>query len=139
MSLTAVCGQACVNGGTCLRPNHCACPLGWTGHQCQTGEHLYARAHTSTHPRECINTFPYLSCLSDVDECSAQQPCSQECVNTAGSYRCVCREGFSLAGDGRSCQSLPPPASPPHTPATPTPASQATVGGHRHPSTDAGK
>ncbi|XP_078145652.1 epidermal growth factor-like protein 7 isoform X3 [Centroberyx gerrardi] len=33
----AVCGQACVNGGTCLRPNHCACPLGWTGHQCQTG------------------------------------------------------------------------------------------------------
>uniref|UniRef100_UPI003AAB38B8 epidermal growth factor-like protein 7 isoform X1 n=1 Tax=Centroberyx gerrardi TaxID=166262 RepID=UPI003AAB38B8 len=112
----AVCGQACVNGGTCLRPNHCACPLGWTGHQCQT----------------------------DVDECSVQQPCSQECVNTAGSYRCVCREGFGLAGDGRSCQSLPPPATPPppppppHTPASPTQSSQATVGGHRQPSTDAG-
>ncbi|XP_076613864.1 epidermal growth factor-like protein 7 [Chaetodon auriga] len=105
----AVCGQPCVNGGICLRPNQCACPLGWTGHQCQT----------------------------DVDECSEQRPCVQECVNTAGSYRCACRDGFRLAGDGRSCQSLllpPPPPPPPATPPSPTQNSQATVGGH----TDAG-
>ncbi|XP_040013794.1 epidermal growth factor-like protein 7 [Xiphias gladius] len=104
----AVCGQACVNGGTCLRPNQCACPLGWTGHQCQT----------------------------DVDECSEQRPCAQECLNTAGSYRCACRGGFGLAGDGRSCQSLPPPPPPPPPamPPAPTQTSQATVGGH----TDAG-
>ncbi|XP_035040211.1 epidermal growth factor-like protein 7 [Hippoglossus stenolepis] len=95
----AVCGQTCVNGGTCLRPNQCACPLGWTGHQCQ----------------------------SDVDECSERRPCDQECVNTAGSYRCTCRDGFRLDGDGRSCQSLPPPPPPPATPSSPT---QATVGGH---------
>ncbi|XP_028272979.1 epidermal growth factor-like protein 7 [Parambassis ranga] len=100
----AVCGQPCVNGGTCLRPNQCACPLGWTGPQCQT----------------------------DVDECSEQQPCAQLCVNTAGSYRCACRDGFGLAGDGRSCRSLPPPPPPPATP--PSYPSQATVGGH----TDAG-
>ncbi|XP_023278078.1 epidermal growth factor-like protein 7 [Seriola lalandi dorsalis] len=100
----AVCGQACVNGGTCLRPNQCACPIGWTGHQCQT----------------------------DVDECSEQRPCAQGCVNTAGSYRCACRGGFRLAGDGRSCQSLPPPPPPPlrTTSPTPTQPSQATVGGH---------
>uniref|UniRef100_A0A671WEG6 EGF-like-domain, multiple 7 n=1 Tax=Sparus aurata TaxID=8175 RepID=A0A671WEG6_SPAAU len=73
----AVCGQPCVNGGTCLRPNQCACPLGWTGHRCQT----------------------------DVDECSERRPCAQECVNTAGSYRCACRDGFRLTGDGHSCQS----------------------------------
>ncbi|XP_019937078.2 epidermal growth factor-like protein 7 [Paralichthys olivaceus] len=95
----AVCGQTCVNGGTCLRPNQCACPLGWTGHQCQ----------------------------SDVDECSERRPCAQECVNTAGSYRCTCRDGFRLSGDGRTCQSLPPPPPPPSTPSSPT---QATVGGH---------
>ncbi|KAL7377073.1 hypothetical protein ABVT39_021352 [Epinephelus coioides] len=100
----AVCGHPCGNGGTCLRPNQCACPLGWTGNQCQT----------------------------DVDECSEQQPCAHECVNTAGSYRCVCRGGFMLAGDGRSCQGLPPPPPPPPPPTTQT--SQATVGGH----TDAG-
>ncbi|KAK5852342.1 hypothetical protein PBY51_023817 [Eleginops maclovinus] len=96
----AVCGQACMNGGTCLRPNQCGCPLGWTGHQCQT----------------------------DVDECSEQHPCAQECVNTAGSYRCACRDGFRLTGDGHSCQSLLPPPPPP------PPTTQATAGGH----TDAG-
>ncbi|XP_069556972.1 LOW QUALITY PROTEIN: epidermal growth factor-like protein 7 [Brachyistius frenatus] len=100
----AVCGQPCVNGGTCLRPNQCGCPLGWTGRQCQT----------------------------DVDECSERQPCAQQCVNTAGSYRCACRDGFRLTGDGHSCQSLPPPH-PPHPPPPPPPP-RKTVGGH----TDAG-
>ncbi|XP_061589794.1 epidermal growth factor-like protein 7 isoform X2 [Cololabis saira] len=103
----AVCGRPCVNGGTCLRPNQCACPLGWMGHQCQT----------------------------DVDECQGRHPCDQQCVNTAGSYRCVCREGFRLAGDGRSCQSLPPASppppssSPPPPPPPPSHTSQTTVGG----------
>ncbi|XP_072227364.1 epidermal growth factor-like protein 7 isoform X2 [Leuresthes tenuis] len=97
----AVCGQPCVNGGTCLKPNQCACPLGWTGHRCQT----------------------------DVDECSGRQLCTQQCVNTAGSYRCACRDGFRLAGDGHSCQSLPPAASSPPPP-SPSQSSQATVGGH---------
>ncbi|KAG7498258.1 epidermal growth factor 7 [Solea senegalensis] len=106
----AVCPQSCINGGTCFKPNQCACPLGWTGQQCQ----------------------------SDMDECSEQRPCAQECVNTAGSYRCACRDGFRLASDGRSCQSLPPsppPPPPPPPPASsPTQTSQGTVGGH----TDAG-
>ncbi|KAF7659733.1 hypothetical protein LDENG_00293480 [Lucifuga dentata] len=102
----AVCSQACMNGGTCLRPNQCACPLGWMGHQCQT----------------------------DVDECSEQRPCSQECVNTAGSYVCVCREGFRLTGDSRSCQSLPA-----QSPPSPTQSSQAAVGGHGPSSADEGR
>ncbi|XP_024155680.1 epidermal growth factor-like protein 7 [Oryzias melastigma] len=75
----AVCRQPCINGGTCLRPNRCACPPGWTGDQCQT----------------------------DVDECSGEHPCVQQCVNTAGSYRCACGDGFRLAADGRLCQTLP--------------------------------
>ncbi|KAJ8339188.1 hypothetical protein SKAU_G00359740 [Synaphobranchus kaupii] len=77
----AMCAQACVNGGTCMRPNHCACLLGWTGQRCET----------------------------DMDECGGLNPCSQHCINTAGSYRCRCRDGYRLAGDGHSCESLPPP------------------------------
>ncbi|CAG5867625.1 unnamed protein product [Menidia menidia] len=100
----AVCGRPCVNGGTCLRPDQCGCPPGWTGHQCQT----------------------------DVDECSGRRPCGQQCLNTPGSYRCACGEGFRLSGDGRSCQSLPPaPSSPPplpHPPPPPSQSSQATAG-----------
>lgn len=94
----ALCAEPCVNGGTCLKPNKCACPPGWTGHQCQT----------------------------DVDECVGRQPCAQLCVNTAGSYRCACRDGFRLAGDGRSCHQLP---SPPPAPA-PTQSGEAAAGGH---------
>ncbi|XP_030625685.1 epidermal growth factor-like protein 7 isoform X2 [Chanos chanos] len=86
-----VCMQACLNGGTCLKPNHCACPMGWMGHLCQT----------------------------DVDECSEQHHCSHVCVNTAGSYRCVCGDGFGLAEDGRTCRSLPAPS--PHSPPPPSP------------------
>ncbi|XP_068191480.1 epidermal growth factor-like protein 7 [Antennarius striatus] len=103
----AVCGRPCANGGTCSRPDQCVCPPGWTGRQCQ----------------------------SDVDECVEGWRCAQECVNTAGSFRCACGDGFSLAGDGRSCQSLPPPPLPPPTPPSFTQTSQATVGGH----TDAGE
>lgn len=72
MSLTAMCDQACENGGTCLRPNQCACPLGWTGHQCQTGKHTCTHIHIylyiHTHKSVCayshthINPFPCLSC-----------------------------------------------------------------------------
>ncbi|TNM92220.1 hypothetical protein fugu_019232 [Takifugu bimaculatus] len=94
----AVCVKPCVNGGTCVRPNLCACPLGWKGYRCQT----------------------------DVDECKEQQPCAQTCVNTLGSYQCACREGSSLTGDGRSCQSIP--STPPPAPLPST--SQTPVGGH---------
>ncbi|XP_014823969.1 PREDICTED: epidermal growth factor-like protein 7 isoform X1 [Poecilia mexicana] len=94
----ALCAEPCANGGTCLKPNKCACPPGWTGHRCQT----------------------------DVDECGGRQPCAQLCMNTAGSYRCACRDGFTLAGDGRSCHQLPPPPPSP----TPTQGSRAAVGGH---------
>ncbi|XP_066502443.1 epidermal growth factor-like protein 7 [Hoplias malabaricus] len=85
----AVCLQECVNGGSCVRPNHCSCPIGWTGRYCQI----------------------------DVDECKGSHACAQQCVNSAGSYRCVCADGFSLAEDGRSCQGQPPP--PPTTPSQP--------------------
>lgn len=88
----AVCVQPCQNGGTCHRPNQCSCPAGWKGRQCQ----------------------------ADVDECVEGQLCAQQCVNTAGSYRCVCDEGYTINADGRTCKRLPPPpTSPPPPPIAP--------------------
>jgi len=48
-------------------------------------------------------------CMAEVDECrrtfgdGESGPCNDnaECVNTAGSYRCVCRDGYSV--DGLTC------------------------------------
>lgn len=40
----------------------------------------------------------------DIDECAAHQFCDQhaECINTLGSYRCICKNGYS--GNGISCK-----------------------------------
>ncbi|NXU69135.1 EGFL7 protein, partial [Horornis vulcanius] len=49
------------------------------------------------------------SCVPDVDECASQSHgCSQLCINTAGSFHCACRDGFSLAADAKGCQPLVP-------------------------------
>ncbi|ESN94954.1 hypothetical protein HELRODRAFT_87238, partial [Helobdella robusta] len=38
------------------------------------------------------------------NECeTSDHQCQQTCVNTIGSYRCQCSDGFELASDGRSC------------------------------------
>ncbi len=39
---------------------------------------------------------------SDIDEC-ASSPCGDVCVNTNGSFRCVCTSNTTLDTDGRSC------------------------------------
>ncbi|XP_054705168.1 epidermal growth factor-like protein 7 isoform X5 [Grus americana] len=54
-----------------------------------------------------------LSCNRDVDECAGQSHgCGQLCINTAGSYRCTCQDGFSLAADNKACQPLAPAPGP---------------------------
>ncbi|KAM6297217.1 epidermal growth factor-like protein 7 [Aegotheles albertisi] len=81
----ALCWMPCQNGGSCTFPGRCACLLGWTGRDCQT----------------------------DVDECASQSHgCAQLCINTAGSYRCACRDGFILAADNKACQPLVPAPEP---------------------------
>ncbi|XP_047553478.1 collagen and calcium-binding EGF domain-containing protein 1 isoform X5 [Lutra lutra] len=45
---------------------------------------------------------PY--CL-DIDECATSNEtlCAHTCINTVGSYRCECREGYIQEDDGRAC------------------------------------
>nr|XP_033771272.1 epidermal growth factor-like protein 8 [Geotrypetes seraphini] len=90
----ALCHKPCRNGGSCSRPNVCLCRPGWGGKYCQI----------------------------DVDECRTPiHSCSQQCVNTPGSYHCACHPGFSLGADGKSCQELPTPS-----PALPTSGQSST-------------
>ncbi|XP_076836383.1 epidermal growth factor-like protein 7 isoform X1 [Brachyhypopomus gauderio] len=96
---TAVCTQECVNGGSCVRPNNCACTIGWTGRYCQI----------------------------DVDECNGAHGCAQSCVNTAGSYQCECAGGFRLAEDGRSCLRLLPPPPPSSHSSQPAPSNRSPI------------
>lgn len=39
-------------------------------------------------------------CVPDVDECqeSALSPCQHQCLNTLGSFRCICHPGYQLSG-----------------------------------------
>ncbi|XP_068910634.1 platelet endothelial aggregation receptor 1-like isoform X1 [Tenebrio molitor] len=70
------CAAPCLNGGVCTPPTICICPPGYSGPRCE----------------------------QDVDECKKFKPCDQICYNTPGSYKCECKENFSLQKDGQSCR-----------------------------------
>lgn len=42
----------------------------------------------------------------DVDECTTSYPCSQRCINTHGSFHCLCVDGFEFSpNDPTICKS----------------------------------
>ncbi|XP_053563560.1 epidermal growth factor-like protein 6 [Bombina bombina] len=70
----AVCEQGCKHG-ECLGANKCKCFPGFTGK----------------------------SCSHDLNECGLKpRPCEHRCMNTHGSYKCYCLNGYMLMPDG-SC------------------------------------
>lgn len=43
----------------------------------------------------------------DIDECSLGFPCSQQCINTYGTYKCLCTDGYEIQpGNPNGCKSL---------------------------------
>ncbi|XP_071476683.1 uncharacterized protein [Diadema antillarum] len=72
---TPICEDGCVHG-TCVSPNQCRCDPGYTGSNCN----------------------------ADLNECGLEpRPCNQRCINTHGSYRCHCEQGYLLEEDGKTC------------------------------------
>uniref|UniRef100_A0A8D0GBV3 Growth arrest specific 6 n=1 Tax=Sphenodon punctatus TaxID=8508 RepID=A0A8D0GBV3_SPHPU len=58
---------------------YCHCKKGWRGQKCE----------------------------QDINECSEQNgSCGQICVNTEVSYRCLCRNGYALLGDNKTCDDI---------------------------------
>ncbi|GAB1601778.1 fibrillin-1-like, partial [Argonauta hians] len=47
-----------------------------------------------------------VSCL-DIDECEKKKvKCAQQCINTVGSYRCECNDGYTLHPKGYTCTDI---------------------------------
>ena len=43
----------------------------------------------------------------DIDECSLGFPCSQQCINTYGTYKCLCTDGYEIQpANPNGCKSL---------------------------------
>ncbi|XP_054909485.1 complement component C1q receptor [Poeciliopsis prolifica] len=101
------CAQKCRQDGGTVR---CSCREGWElekdGFSCRMTD--LCRPDTCEH--SCVMSEDGVSCrcpsgfklsenqrnCSDVDECLSQACDYGSCVNTVGSYRCVCGDGFRL-------------------------------------------
>uniref|UniRef100_A0A1A8HC73 Delta-like protein n=1 Tax=Nothobranchius korthausae TaxID=1143690 RepID=A0A1A8HC73_9TELE len=115
--------QPCVNGGTCMNTEpdeyHCACPLGFSGKNCEIAEHACVSAPcanggvchegSSGYECQCPPGWEGPTCTSNLDEC-ASSPCAQggTCINLEDGFECVCPpqwEGKTCQIDFNSCHS----------------------------------
>lgn len=72
-----------------------------------THTHTHTHVHTYTEEDVCVYRAVCLF-LPDLDECVANgRICNNgRCVNTVGSFHCVCNAGFDISVDGKNCQGL---------------------------------
>ncbi|XP_072232570.1 nephronectin [Leuresthes tenuis] len=71
------CQQGCKHG-QCVGPDRCKCHPGYAGKACN----------------------------QDLNECGLKpRPCKHRCMNTPGSYKCYCLDGYMLQPDG-SCRNV---------------------------------
>lgn len=49
--------------------------------------------------RSLVKVFVMINfCFADINECATMHPCMGKCINTAGSYKCLCDGGYFEKG-----------------------------------------
>uniref|UniRef100_A0A3B3X2L9 Neural EGFL like 1 n=1 Tax=Poecilia mexicana TaxID=48701 RepID=A0A3B3X2L9_9TELE len=117
----AFCEDGCRSGGTCVSPNTCVCPSGFTGRRCETDIDECAEGLIECHNHSrCVNLPGWYHCecrsgfhdngsyqldgssCIDIDECTLQtHTCWNDsvCVNLPGGYDCMCTTGPGCSGN----------------------------------------
>ncbi|XP_030644065.1 nephronectin a [Chanos chanos] len=100
----AFCQHGCKHGD-CVGPNKCKCHPGFTGKTCnQEEEQDYVTPQIwDNHPQVFLpmDYQPAGVPPEDLNECGLKpRPCKHRCMNTFGSYKCYCLNGYMLLPDG---------------------------------------
>ncbi|XP_036337585.1 fibrillin-1-like [Rhagoletis pomonella] len=106
-----------VDGKTCADIDECGYNNGGCARICHNTvggfECLCSDAATPDNGHSCVTLCPPGFTVSsqdsakceDIDECATPGLCQYSCVNTNGSYECVCPKGFALR-NGRDCEDI---------------------------------